>query len=256
MANTKDKEDSKVRSKLLNLSASRVDTYEKCPRKYYYRYVEKLPTKEWSHLTLGIYVHRALELFHARHNRTGVSDLRKLMGECSRDAFQEFTKEGKTLSAEDLAAAKNMMADYLARVEIEGMPNVLSVEERFTVPLTDQFDLVGVVDRIDQDPDGVYHIKDYKTSKSARYLKPFQLNTYGLHLLSRYPDADRFRASYIMLRLSGRDVSFEFTAEDVSKCRETLIKRAESITSEERWITRPTRLCDWCDFKDVCMNSW
>ena len=253
MANTKDKEEI---SKLLNLSASRVGMYEKCPRQYYYRYIEKLPTKEWSHFTLGIYAHRALELFHARHTRTGVSDLRKLMGECSRDAYQEFIKEGKTLETSDMVAAKGMMADYLARVESEGMPNVLSVEERFKLPLNDKFDLVGVVDRIDQDPDGVYHIKDYKTSKSTRYLKPFQLNTYGLHLLLRYPGVEKFRASYIMLRLNGKDVTFDFTAEDVSKCRETLNTRAESITTAERWITRPTRLCDWCDFKDVCMNSW
>jgi CRISPR/Cas system-associated exonuclease Cas4 (RecB family) len=74
--------------------------------------------------------------------------------------------------------------------------------------------------------------------------------------MDRFPDTTRFRASYIMLKLGGQALSYEFTAEDVEKCRAKLVKYADKITSEERWIAKPGRLCDWCDFKDVCFNSW
>jgi putative RecB family exonuclease len=245
-----------VRKTLIKLSASRAKTFEQCPRKYYYSYVEHLPHKEWDHLELGTYVHAALEIFH-RHVKGGSDEpLRKLMGIASSEAFKRMIDGGKSLPDEQLHDAKSMLLDYLAQIEQNGMPNVLEVEFPFTIPLNEMYDLTGVIDRIDRDPDGMLHIRDYKTSKNAKYMEPFQLNTYGLLLLDKFPDITRFRASYIMLKLNGQVLSYEFTIEDVGKCRDKLIQYADRITSEERWRAKPSRLCDWCDFKEVCFNSW
>jgi putative RecB family exonuclease len=244
-----------TRKILIKLSASRAKTFDQCARKYYYSYIEKLPTKEWNHLELGTYVHSALEIFH-RYIKDGSKELpRKLMGISSSEAFKKMTDSGKTLPDEFLQEAKTMLSDYLSQIEQNGMPNVLEVEFPFTIPLNDHYDLAGVIDRIDRDSDGILHIRDYKTSKSSKYMDSFQLNTYGLLLLDRFPDTKHFRASYIMLKL-GQVLPYEFTADDVTKCREKLVKYADRITSEERWRSKPSRLCDWCDFKDVCFNSW
>lgn len=253
---TEEGTEQEMRKTLIKLSASRAKTFEQCPRKYYYTYLEQLPRKEWDHLELGTYVHAALECFH-RWVRDGSKEpLRKLMGLASSEAFRRMVDSGKSLPDEQLREAKAMLSDYLARLERDGMPDVLEVEFPFTMPLNEMYDLTGVIDRIDRDPDGVLHIRDYKTSKSAKYMEPFQLNTYGLLLLDRFPDTTRFRASYIMLKLGGQVLPYEFTVEDVAKCRGKLIQYADRITSEERWRAKPGRLCDWCDFKEVCFNSW
>jgi putative RecB family exonuclease len=241
---------------LLKLSASRAKTFEQCPRKYFYSYIEHLPKKEWDHLELGTYVHAALEIFHGRVKDGSAEPLPKLMGAASSEAFKRMTEEGKSLPDEQLQEAKAMLASYLAQIQRNGMPHVLEVEFPFTIPLNERYDLTGVIDRIDRDPDGILHIRDYKTSKSARYMEPFQLNTYGLLLLDKFPGTVRFRASYIMLKLGGQVLAYDFTDEDVRKCRDKLIRYAERITSEERWRAKPGRLCDWCDFKDVCFNTW
>jgi putative RecB family exonuclease len=245
-----------ARKTLIKLSASRAKTFEQCPRKYFYNYVEKLPTKEWDHFELGTYVHAALEIFHERIKNGCDEPWRRLMGIASSEAYKQMKDNNKSLSDELLQDAKTMLLDYLVQIEQDGMPNVLEVEFPFTIPLNERYDLTGVIDRIDRDQDGILHIRDYKTSKSAKYMEPFQLNTYGLLLLNKFPDTVRFRASYIMLKLSGQVIPYEFTVEDVEKCRDKLIKYADRITSEERWRAKPSRLCDWCDFKEVCFNSW
>jgi putative RecB family exonuclease len=245
-----------TRKVLIKLSASRAKTFEQCPRKYYYSYLEHLPQKEWDHLELGTYVHAALEIFHRAIMNGSKEPLRKLMGMAASEAFKRMTGRGRSLPDEQLREVKAMLSDYLARLEEKGVPNVLEVEFPFTISLNDLYDLTGVIDRIDRDQDGLLHIVDYKTSKNSKYMEPFQLNTYGLLLESRFPGIERFRASYIMLKLGCQPLSYEFTTEDIAKCRAKLVRCAQKITSEERWVAKPSRLCDWCDFKDVCFNSW
>lgn len=244
----------------LVLSPSKVGTYDQCPRKYYYRYIERLPTKPWPHFRLGTFVHGALEYFHRdRMVKTGeqATDA-ALMKRACEGFYKQMLKDGEAPEAPQIEEARTILQAYLASLPGEGEeePEILALERKFTMPLADEIGLTGIIDRLDRDPDGVLHIKDYKTNKNARYMKPFQLNVYGLHLLERFPDTKLFRGSYIMLRMGSRHLTYEFTREDVESCRKGLIEKGQRIMEEERWITKPGRLCDWCDFKDVCFNSW
>jgi len=243
-------------AKLLKLSASRSKTFEQCKRKYYFQYISHLPTLSWEHFDLGTYTHITLELFHRSVKEEPETPIKKLMSAASSAAYQRMILDNKTLTDELLRNAKAMLSDYLSHIARDGMPDVMEVEFPFTISLNDKYDLTGVIDRIDRDKDGMLHIMDYKTSKNAKYMEPFQLNTYGLYLLEKFPEVTRFRASYIMLKLGCQPLDYEFTVEDVHKCREKLINYADRITSEERWRAKPSKLCDWCDFKEVCLNSW
>lgn len=246
---------SKETNKLIKLSASRAKTFDQCPRKYYYHYEEHLPTKEWDHLELGTYSHAVLEIFHKYIINGSKESWRKLMSLASNEAFKKTIEKGHSLSNEQISEAKTILSSYLSNIEEKGMPNVMEVEFPFTIELNNKYDLTGVIDRLDYE-DGFYHIVDYKTNKNAKYMDPFQLNTYGLFLVKKFPEVTRFKASYIMLRLDCQRVSYEFTIEDVTKCHNRLIEYADKIMSEERWIAKPSKLCDWCDFKDVCFSSW
>ncbi len=242
----------------LILSASRVKTYQQCPRRYYYSYLEKLPKKDWPHFDLGTLAHGVLEHFHEtiRSDADDKSGLKKLM----KNAFQKqraSMEKNKTISPEILLEARDLLKEYLDSLESKGIGSkILSLEESFNLPLNDDFNIRGFVDRLDLDSDGIYHIKDYKTNKNKRYMEPFQLQTYGIFLLDKFPDIDYFRGSYIMLRFGGEHISYEFNREDVDKIRTNLIEYGDRITKEERWITKTTKLCDWCDFKEPCLNAW
>jgi len=242
---------------LLTLSYSRMDTYKKCPRKYYYRYIAKLPTKQWDHFSLGTLAHGVLEHFHGEFkediNKPNLKTLMKNSFKIQRNDMEKTA----VLKPEILQEAYGILQNYLDLMENKGIGSkILSLEQEFNIPLNDDFSIMGYIDRLDIDNDGIYHIKDYKTSKNANYMTPEQLLTYGIYLLDKYPDVQKFRGSYIMLKCNLRNLSYDFTVEDVEKEKKILINYAEKITEEERWITRPTKLCDWCDFKDTCLNSW
>lgn len=239
---------------LIKVSVSSTKTFEQCPRKYYYTYLEKLPKKDWGHLTLGKFCHKVLELFHIRWKLDKNLDLIELIGTCFADARADKEFFG-VITPGQLEDAKNFIQDYLFGVEKNGMPNVLSVEEPFEI-YVDKFMLRGFIDRIDIDADGVFHIIDYKTSKNEKYLDDFQLLVYGMALKNKYPDMDKFRGSYVMLRQGSKLITNEFSISDVYKCEKKILDYGRRIEAEQKWEKRPSPLCNWCDFYDTCMGGW
>ncbi len=247
------KDEKKVK---LTLSASRVDTFKKCPRKYYYRYIKRLPTKDWPHFNLGTFVHGVLEHFHLGLLKDSKKKRSQLMKTSCINFLNQMRNDGKNLTNEQISEANEMLQNYLKTLEKDFSYQVLSLEEKFTLSLNEDYDFMGFVDRMDLEEDGTYHIKDYKTSKTAKYMKPFQLQAYGIWLMNKFPEIVKFRGSYIMMRLNSKYVSYEFNKEDVEKIHKELIEVAERIVNEERWPMKQSKLCDWCDFNNVCLNTW
>jgi putative RecB family exonuclease len=241
----------------LIISISKIKTYKQCPRKYYYSYIKKLPQKDWAHFALGTFVHGVLEHFHNSFKEDcGDMNLKRLMKESFKKQWAIMDAK-KPLAKEVLDEAKELLTLYLKNIEEKGIGSqILTLEEEFTISLDGRHKLKGIVDRTDKDLDGIYHIKDYKTNKDIKYMDHEQLRAYGLYLVTKYPDVKNFRGSYIMLRFGTLHLDYDFNIEDVEKARQELICSADKLMEEEKWTPKPTKLCDWCDFKEKCFNSW
>lgn len=246
-----DAEEKKV--EILKLSASSMKTYDQCPLKYKYNYIDKLPRKEWDHFSLGNLCHRTLEIFHQTYMKEGTSkrSLSKLMSYSFALARKEFGGIHKNI----LVEAKGLIRDYLDSVARNEMPLVKGVETQFNFNLEKDILVRGYLDRIDIMKNGIFHIVDYKTTKNTKYLDSFQLLIYGLWLKHKYPHINNFKASYILLRYKSKLKSFDFNTEDIIKCKKKIIEYANSINTsinENTWTPVPGKLCNWCDFKQVC----
>lgn len=236
----------------LNLSVSRVDCFKQCQRKYYYRYIEKQPSEEKDYLQLGTFAHGVLEKFHEKFTKEGaVEDVNGLM----KKSFDEQKKE-KELDVEIIKQAFPLIKEYLKKIKKGFDAEVLSVEKKFSIKLNDNYNFIGFIDRVDMDKDGIFHVIDYKTSKTDKYMKSFQLCAYGIPLLKHYSDVEKFRGSYIMLKLSGRKVSYEFNKEDVEKITKDLIEMGDRIVAERKWTPNISGLCNHCDYKKICLSGW
>jgi putative RecB family exonuclease len=236
---------------LLKLSASSTKTFDSCRRKYFYSYIDKQPKKHWDHLTLGTFCHAVLEAFHKQWLADKNLNLAQLIGSCFAEARTE--TEFLTMTDTQLNDAKVMIQDYLFLVEKNGMPNTLSVEEGFEITLGN-YVLRGFIDRLDVDKDGLFHIVDYKTTKNEKYLDDFQLLVYGMAIKNKYPEIDRFRGSYVLLKKGSKMMTNEYNLSDIYKCEKKILEYGKSIEEEKKWEKSPSQLCNWCDFYDTCMG--
>lgn len=242
---------------LIKLSASSMKTYDQCPRKYYFSYIERLPQQEHDHFDLGNLCHRALEIFHETYIEEGLKkgSLNKLMSFAFSNAKKE--EEFKEIKANIADEAKQLLLDYLKNVIENSMPLVKGVEIPFNFKINDNILIRGFIDRLDILKDGTFRIIDYKTTKNVKYLEPFQLLIYGLWLKEEYKDLDKFKASYILLRHGSKMKDYEFNLEDLKKVEKEIISYANKIKTENQWVPVPSGLCNYCDFKAVCpAHAW
>lgn len=252
---------------MLKLSVSSMDTYEKCPKKYHYTYIEKpnIQKKKWAHTEFGSCAHKMLELFHLRYMKEPFStrEAPAIMKECFVDAINEFNMDLLEEEAwspngdiSGIILLKNIMQQYLHKIKKEGMPNIVGVEIPYSFKHADDVELRGFIDRVDLVEPGHYMVVDYKTSKSPDYLTPRQLTVYAEAITRTYKDVKKLSGKYIMLKLDCKEIEWSFSSEDLAKLNKNIDKIATAIKTEEKWLKKPTTLCNFCDFKSLCQDTW
>lgn len=252
----------------IKLSVSSIDTFKTCAKKYYYRYIERLKvdSKKWNFTEFGSCAHLMLEYFHQRvDHSTPKEDYAKIMKGCYVDAIKSGEFDYDILCEEvwspkgdikGLDYLKIIMQQYLDKMKNEPLPNVIATELDYSLQLTDNALIRGYIDRIDKLEDGVYKVIDYKTSKSPKYLKPFQLLVYANAIREVYPDVQKVVGSFMLLKHDLKEVEYNFTDFDLDQCMDEVMKNLDSICVEKNWNKNPTRLCSFCDYKDICFNGW
>tara|TARA_B100000131_G_C18067323_1_gene593074 strand:- start:244 stop:1005 length:762 start_codon:yes stop_codon:yes gene_type:complete len=251
---------------MLKLSVSSIGTYEKCPKQYHYRYIEKPDVIRQKHpaTEFGSCAHLALEIFHKVLMKKNIdsSEYPRLMKWATGKAIKEFDlsilKEPTWTTNGEIPGIiflKEVLQDYLNVIRSQGLPNVIGVEVPYSFKVGDST-IRGYIDRLDKVCDGEYRVVDYKTSKNPKYLTEFQLLVYADAIRRKYPDAKIIHGSYMMLKHSCKTKDWVFNSSDFNRVTKKLLKRAGQINSETRWVKKPSVLCNWCDYKTICQDSW
>lgn len=250
----------------LKLSVSSMDTYKKCPKKYHYTYIikPKIEKKKWIHTEFGSCAHRMLELFHKKYIDSPFTQAESasIMKECYTSALKEFDMdilEGYTWSPEGdvpgIPFLRKIMQNYLNTIKKGGFPNVIGVEVPYSF-FIGSTEVRGFIDRIDLVASGHYNVVDYKTSKSASYMTNKQLKVYAEAITRMYPDAKILSGEYIMLKLDCKRISWTFTKDELKNLVLDIENTANLITTESAWVKKPSALCSFCDYKNICQEAW
>src|SRR3990167_9279298 len=140
-------------------SPSSINTYRQCPSKYYYQYIEELPTKPSIHLVRGHVVHEVLEnFFHLDTSDLSRANYEMALKKRIQDLLLKHWQEEKDFSKLDLTKEKLMF--YFD----ESMLMLLTptTEQQY---VSEEHKVQGFIDAI-EDIDDHVRIIDYKTSKS------------------------------------------------------------------------------------------
>ena len=236
----------------IRLSFSRIDTYRTCPRKFRFRYVDRLPTLPSPHLSFGTSIHAALEAFHDRKLPDPPSE-EELLGFLF-DAWD--TRGFEDLPREEQVAHYRHAQQVLRRYHARPRPadrTTAATEAWFEVPFAYEAVVVGSIDRVDVDADGDLHVVDYKTNRRARprseVAGSLQLALYALACRQLFGALPRTVALDFVV--PGLVVTVGLEELDLDAARDAVLTTATAIR-EQRFETVPNRLCDWCDHRAVC----
>jgi len=257
------------------LSPSRAADFKQCPLLYRFRVIDRIEGPPSPAAARGTLVHAALErLFDLpAAERSPEAAVGLLRPEWERLVREE--PELATLIAGDAVPADGSEiadgagvdeatwfgdAEALVRrwFTLED-PTCLEPAERelYVEADVDGLTLRGYVDRLDVAPDGRVRVVDYKTGRAPSELFEgkalFQMKFYALVLWrSRGVMPTLLQLVYLgdgqIVRYAPDEADLRALERNVAAVWQAIRRAAETGD----WRPRTSRLCDWCDFRDLC----
>ena len=217
-------------------SYSKINTYNICPRKYEFSYIDFYPRKGSSDIVLkGTLLHKMIELY--------IND---------KDYNIPYEKEFLSLKEEDFNAFKEDFEKIKEQPLIKQLKKMkdsceINVEQKLT-NVFENFIFSGNTDTLVKNEKKLIII-DYKTGKVNQNFE--QLEFYALVSSYLYPEVQDF-----LLVLSfvshEQDLKITLKKEDMFKIENKLIKYISNINNSIKFDKKVGPLCNYCDYKDEC----
>jgi RecB family exonuclease len=244
----------------MRVSYSALDTFNVCPAKYKFQYIDKIKTPKSKESIFGTLLHSCLKKFHEVYQNRPISQ---------DELLQYFTD---LWDGTPYADEKEEAFAFYQGIEIlknyynqnQGLNfNILDLETPFEVPVQDEnkelHQITGRIDRIDKLSDGRFEVVDYKTSKKMPSQEMvdnnLQLSVYYLGLINRWPSLKNknnpIKLSLYYLR-HGEKLSAEgYTSEKITENTNKILSIIHQIKkSGFEPVANP--LCDWCEYQPYC----
>lgn len=232
------------------LSASAVDTYERCGLQFKLDRDWRIAAQPAAAMQYGAAIHRVLKTYFdaARLGRTKtVDDLIELFRQDLAEAkIQEsyqhelYEKQGITQLREFITAAASVAAE-----------TVLHTEESFEIHIGETI-VVGRIDRIDRRPDGTVAIVDYKTGKARDQEdadESLQLSLYAIAAEEKWG----YKVGTLIFHNLEQNIPVitTRTTADLLAARERVKSAADGIAANV-FEPHPGIHCNFCAYRSLC----
>jgi putative RecB family exonuclease len=245
-------------------SHSRLQTFETCPLKYKYQYIDKLekPVEETVEMFVGSRVHETLEKLYNDLHLEKLNSLDELVDYYSSSWKKEWnagvkiTREGFT-EKHYFDYGVKCIRHYYERNHPFNQAQTLATELQLMFPLDDEgrYRMTGYIDRAARRADGTFEIHDYKTGGTPPSQESVdrdrQLALYQIGLKEKWPEAERVE---LIWHYVGRDLTLRSTrsADQLQELRQATIETIRRIEQEADFKPHQGAWCDWCEYQSVC----
>ncbi len=251
-------------------SYSSLSMYERCPRQYAFKYIEKIPIPElpldWR-MHAGSVVHAALEFAYAKSSKTKKMELEKIVEELHRKWDETIALSPTPVSPEELLPfVQQSMANvqyYYATHFLPETEATIGVEHKVMLPLFPQHKqwLIGFLDRISSPEENVITIHDYKTGKQTltnkTLLADFQASLYGA--MAAHEFGKELPLKKIELKWHYLTHEKTVTATLTPDASRNAIQKAQNISTRIGYSSQTGLFpaqegahCGYCDFASIC----
>lgn len=239
-------------------SPSKIKTYQSCPKKFKFTYIDKLPNRWEPSIPLdrGKLLHLFLEL---------EGDMKKVK---ENKEFKEIMARGlitKEILKETLQSYKNFTTSSLGKkvlskkVIYTELPIAYDKDIKITeynntndVYIRGYIDSVRVIEKPGED---ILWCIDWKSGKYVEKdnQQYDQVLYYSLGLFDLIP-YDKIAISFIYIDHNKDNTKIVHRA-DIEKYKTALYNNINDIENDQTWEKNETHLCNWCNFYDECNSN-
>jgi len=245
-------------------SHSRISTFENCPLKYKFHYLDKIECEVCENIEafMGKMVHETLEKlytdlkFQKMPKLNEVKDDLKGLWEKNYNDSIKIVKKGYE-SENYLKMALKFVEDYYESNKPFNDGVTIGTEMRIVINLDDEgkYKLQGYIDRLTCVNNEEYHIVDYKTNSHLKLQEQLdddrQLALYQIAVQNQFKDAKKVLLKWHFLAFN-KALTSTRSKEDLEKLKINTINLIKKIESAKKYEAKKSSLCDWCEFRGIC----
>lgn len=246
---------------MATFSHSRLSTFEQCPQKFKFAYIDEVETEILRTIEtyMGDIVHQTLEKLYKDLKFLKLNTEEELVSFYNELWEKEWDDrilivKGYPKENYKMLGAR-MVSDYYRRYAPFNEGKVLGLETQDFLELNDEYKIHIRIDRLMMKEDGVYEIHDYKTNSSLKKQseldKDRQLAIYAMGVKKMYPDAKQVILVWHFLAFD-KEMRSTRTTEQLTDLKNEILALIERINKEKEFKPNQSPLCDYCEYKPMC----
>ena len=245
-------------------SHSKLSTFEQCPLKFKYRYIDKIipEIKKTIEAHLGTCVHSALEWIYTKVKKNHIPSLDEIIVYFSKKWQETYTPD-IVIIKEDLTQKDyfNNGINFLVTYYQNHYPfddNTIDVEKKIKIKLDSngEYNIIGFIDRLVQNLEkNEFEIHDYKTANSLPTQEKIdndrQLALYSIAIKEIYGENKEIKLIWHYLAHNKKIIS-KRTNEQLKNLKKQTLELIKKIESTKEFPPKKSILCKWCEYKNIC----
>lgn len=249
-------------------SHSKLSTFENCPLKFKFRYIDKIELEEeWRSIEsfMGKRVHEVLEKLYNNLKTGKLNTLEELLSHYGEiwetkwgDDVRVIKKEYTAEDYKDIGT--RCIAGYYNRHKPFDYGRTVAIEHWLMIDV-EGYKLKGVIDRLSCMDDGHYEIHDYKTGRylpnQTHFESDRQLSLYQIGVEEKWEDVKSVDLVWHYL-VHGEEIRLKRTEGELEKLKSDIvssIERIEKAEQENNFPYNESGLCNWCEYQELCPDG-